>query len=36
LWNGTTMERVGFAVRSGMVHLSAKGAIHRLEPCQLQ
>jgi hypothetical protein len=32
LWKGTTMETVGFAVRSGMVHLSAKGAIHRLEP----
>src|SRR5438132_4755379 len=31
LWKGTTMETVGFAVRSGMVHLSAKGAIHRLE-----
>jgi hypothetical protein len=36
LWKGTTMETVGFAVRSGMVHLSAKGAIHRPEPCQLR
>src|SRR5260370_41960061 len=36
LWNGTTMERVGFAVRSGMVHLSAERAIDRLEPCQLR
>src|SRR5579864_1675121 len=36
LWKGTTMETVGFAVGSGMVHLSAKGAIDRLEPCLLR
>src|SRR5690349_1919801 len=36
LWKGTTMETVGFAVRSDMVHLSPEGAIHCLELCQLR
>src|ERR1700756_324403 len=36
LWKGTTMETVGFAVRSDMVHLSPEGAIHCLKLCQLR